>query len=329
MTHTSRRDFLSAVAVTTAGAAALGATVPASAAQTQHTSKAPGQVPGVYRWTVGAITVTAIADGYSTLPLAIVPSATPEAADALAREAFLPTGDLPCIVNTFVIDTPSKRLLVDTGFGPGPGQHTGKIWENLTAAGITPAEIDALVLTHGHPDHIAGMLTKEGQAAFPNAELFVHAREHAYWTDEAAQSKVPDFQKGWFDLFRKSAAAYAKRTTLFDRNDQEIVGGVRVLELFGHTPGHSGLHLSDGDQEHLIWADIVHFPHLQFARPEWGVGFDVDPDLAGKARKTMLDRAAVDRIGVSGMHLAFPAVGHVVTRGNAYAFEQSRWQFDL
>lgn len=289
-----------------------------------------GQVPGVHRWSVGAMTVTAIADGYGMLPSATVPDLSADDAAALARAAFIRPGDLQCIVNTFAVQTPSRLIMVDTGFGAGGAGHSGRIWANLQAAGIDPAAVDILVMTHGHPDHTSGMLKADGSAAFPNAEMMIHAREVAYWGDEATASRAVDEQKPWFELFRRSVAAYRSRTTPFDRDGQEIVPGVRVRELFGHTPGHSGLHLADGNDELLIWTDIVHFPHLQFARPELGVGFDVDPAQTAQTRRATLDMAAADRVAVAGMHLVFPGFGHVAHAGQGgYAFTPARWRQDL
>ncbi|MCQ8241653.1 MBL fold metallo-hydrolase [Rhizosaccharibacter radicis] len=289
---------------------------------------AEGQVPGVHRWRVGAITITAIADGYAPLPMAVVPQADPAVATELARKFYAPEDHLQCVINTFVIQTPTRRIMVDTGFGALGAGHSGKIWENLRAAGIDPGSIDVLYITHGHPDHTSGMLAIDGSAGFPNAELFIHQNEVAYWGDEAQASRAPEEQKSWFDIFRRSVAAYRGRTTLIDRDGLEIVPGLRVRELFGHTPGHSGLHIADGGEQHLFWTDIVHFQHLQFPRPDWGVGFDADPAQAIKVRSAMLDEVSTDRMTISGTHLVFPGFGHVRREGDAYAFEAARWNYE-
>ncbi len=287
------------------------------------------QIPGVYRRSVGAMTITAIADGYAMLPLGTVPEVSADDAEALARTLFVPPGDLQCVVNTFVVRTPSRLVMIDTGFGAGGAGNSGTIWDNLAAAAIDPAAVDTLVMTHGHPDHTSGMLRENGSAAFPNAELMIHANEVAYWSDEARANNAPDMAKPWFDLFRRSTDAYARHTTLIERDGQEILPGLRVKELFGHTPGHIGLHLADGDDQLLIWNDVVHLQHLQFARPELGVGFDVDPSLAVRTRKAMLDMASADCVEVAGMHLVFPAFGYVKRRNDGYDYVPARWQYNL
>lgn len=286
------------------------------------------QVPGVYRRSIGATTVTAISDGYATFPLFVVPDAKPDEADAMAREAFVAPGDLQATVNTYLIQTPTRTILFDTGFG-GAAPGTGRIWQNLRAAGVEPGAIDTLVLSHGHPDHTAGLLAKGGTAAFPNAEFLIHANELRYWSDDANKGKALEFIQPWFDDFRAAVAPYKDRTTPIERDGQEIAPGVRVVELPGHTPGHVGLHIADGDAEHLIWTDLVHFSHLQFRKPEWGVVFDVDADAARRTRLATLDRVAADRLSVSGMHLPFPGFGYVHRDGGAYRFEPARWQHDL
>lgn len=318
----------------TAGAAAsgiAGSTGPARGAPDPAPTlrTAEGQVPGVHRWKVGAITMTAVADGYAPLPMAVVPQADPVIAAELARKYFAPADGLQCVVNTFVIETPTRRVMVDTGFGSLGAGHSGKVWENLKAAGIDPKSIDVLFVTHGHPDHTSGMLASDGTAGFPNAELFIHSNEMSYWGDEGTASRASDDQKPWFDIFRRSVAAYKGRITLIERDGQEVVPGVRVRELFGHTPGHSGLRIADGPDQHLFWTDIVHFQHLQFPRPDWRVGFDVDAAQAALVRKRMLDEVSADRMTVSGSHLVFPAFGHVRRDGSDYAFEAARWNYNL
>ncbi|GGF52850.1 MBL fold metallo-hydrolase [Azorhizobium oxalatiphilum] len=329
----SRRGLLSHAGLAVTGlAAAATIGLPAAATAAGPASKPPvprAQVPGVYRIPVGDSVITAIADGYGTLPLAAVTGATRPEADALGRAAFVPPGDLPIDFNAYLIETPKRRILVDTGGGTALGAGAGKLNRNLAAAGIDPKSIDVLLITHLHLDHIGGMLTAAGAPAFPNAELLVHAKERAYWTDDAMRTRAPADFRGAFDAARAALNAYARRTTLLERDGQEVVSGVTIMELPGHTPGHVGVRVASGARQHLIWGDIIHVPHLQFAQPAWGVVFDVDGALAVKTRKAMLDMAAADGLDVSGMHLVFPGPGHVVRSGNAYAFAPARWQYDI
>ena len=288
------------------------------------------QIAGVYNWAVGDIWISAVADGYGLLPLQTVPQAGADEAKRLAGAAFLPPGDMPIAVNTFLIRTGSTLALVDTGAGTFFGAGAGKLWENLRAAKVEPSSVNALILTHLHPDHALGMTTKDGAAAFPNAELIIHQRELAFWLDDANLARAADFEKPLFQMARNAVAAYGKRVTLLERDGQPVVRGVEARELPGHTPGHTGLHISSGDDQLFIWGDIVHLPHLQFPRPDWGMAFDVDTDQAAATRARIFDMTATDRIAVTGMHLNYPGFGHVVRgAGAAYSFIPSTWRYDL
>jgi glyoxylase-like metal-dependent hydrolase (beta-lactamase superfamily II) len=285
------------------------------------------QVPGLFKWMVGDMEVTAVSDGHATFPLSIVPDADPQEAERLARAAFLPPGDLPMAINTYVIRHGTKTVLVDTGAGGGLGPRAGKQGDNLRAAGIDPASVDVLFLTHLHPDHILGMTTQDGTAAFPNAELVLHQRELAYWSDDANMSQGTEFETFLFQSARHAVEAYAGRTTLLERDEQAVSPGVVAKELPGHTPGHTGLLVASGDDQLLIWGDIIHLPHLQFEHPEWGVGFDVDAAQTVATRRWILDRVAADRMMVAGMHLDFPGFGYVGrARDGAYTFVPSPWR---
>ena len=313
-----------------AGLAMLAALPSAARAQPASTAAGEwGQTPGVIRWKIGDIEVTAVSDGFSTLPLDVVPKADPVEAKELAKAAFLPPGDaLPISVNTYVVRSAGHLAVIDTGAGRLLGPHAGIFLESLKAADVSPEAVDTVIITHLHPDHVSGMTTADGRANFPNARLVVHENELTYWDDDANAGKVPAVQKSWFKVARDAIAPYRKRIDPITRNGQVILPGVAAEELFGHTPGHTGLRITAGSDQLLIWADIVHLPHLQFPEPAWGMSFDVDADRFVATRRRAFDMAASDRLLVAGMHLNFPGFGHVAAAGpTGYAFVPASWRF--
>jgi glyoxylase-like metal-dependent hydrolase (beta-lactamase superfamily II) len=288
------------------------------------------QVPGVIRWCIGDIEVTAISDGYVEFPLDIVPKADPEEAKRLQNAAFLsmPSGALDIAVNTYLIRTGDKLTLIDTGCGQRFGATAGKLLDNLAAVGVTPDTIDTLLLTHLHPDHVLGLTSPDGAAVFKNAEFVVHANELDFWQDDGHLSRAPDYLKGFFQDAREAVAPYAKKIRRISGDAEEVVPGVTAVPLPGHTPGMTGYHIGSGPDQLFVWADIVHVPHLQFAHPEWGMSFDTDMDQAIATRRRTFDWVSSDRILVTGMHLGFPGFGHVAATGFLYSFVPATWRFN-
>ena len=283
--------------------------------------------PGVLRLKLGDAIVTALLDGSIDLPLALFPRTDePEAAALLEREfAQMP---VRAALNAFLVQQAGRTVLIDTGAATGLGPSLGRLPAALAAAGIDPASIDAVAMTHLHPDHVNGLLAPGGQAAFPNAELVLHAAEHAFWTDDGARARTPADLQPFFDAARAGIAPYATRTRLLSRTGDTVIPGVTALPLPGHTPGHTGYRVASNGRDLLIWGDIVHAPTLQFARPDWGIAFDVDMDDAAATRLRTMAMVAADRVLIAGMHLDFPAFGHVQvgTEARSYRFVPMPWQ---
>ncbi len=270
---------------------------------------AGAQIAGVHRFKVGDAEVTAVLDGYIDLDPALLPKAAPEQVADLLASNFLPAGKVRGAVNTYVINRSDKTILVDTGGANLLGPTMGRLGANLAAAGIKPADIDLIAMTHLHPDHVGG-LAPEGSATFANAELVVHQADVDFF--KAAQA---------------SLAAYEGRVVTFSA-DGEISGGVQSMHLPGHTPGHCGF-VVDGDEPLLIWGDIVHATPLQFPHPEWAIAFDVDQDLAIATRQKVFDMTSADRLRIAGMHIAFPGVGHVAKAASGYGFVPEQWRYEI
>jgi glyoxylase-like metal-dependent hydrolase (beta-lactamase superfamily II) len=285
------------------------------------------QVAGIYHRRVGDITVTALNDGHQDVAMATVRGISPEEAAAMLHAAFRPV-PRRTTVNGFLIRTPGRVVLVDTGCGPAR-PTVGRLAGNLAAAGVTPEQVDAVLLTHLHPDHWGGLKDAEGRAIYPRAEILLHEDEYAYWHDDAAMAREPDPAKQalFFQGARAHLAPYRGRITQF--RGGELVPGLTALPLPGHTPGHTGVMVASGADSLLIWADIVHVQELQVPRPEVVMMVDVDPAAAVATRRALFDRVAAERLAVAGMHLHFPGLAHLGREGEGYRLVPDAWSLDL
>lgn len=288
---------------------------------------AAGPVAGLYRFKVGAFEVTSINDGMLNLTLDQFPAADRAGAETLLQRAFQPAGAIPTAVNAYLVNTGDRLVLVDTGTAATMGPALGKVGANLEAAGVDPADVDLVVLTHMHPDHANGLIDPAGAAVFGKAELAVAEAEYAFWTDDGILSRAPAGMQPFFHMARAAAKPYAgpDRLSRFG-TDSEIIPGIRVLAAPGHTPGHSMVEVVSGTDRLLIWGDIVHAASLQFAKPDWAINFDTDRQAAIASRKRVLDQVASDRVLIAGAHLAFPGIGHVGRAGDGYEFVPAFWQ---
>ncbi len=282
------------------------------------------QVSAVQRFRVGDFTVTALSDGFLELNSAVFPSTDDVAFQKALNDAFLDEGAYRAALNVYVVDDGTNIHLIDTG-GGGMSPTVGQLSDSLKAAGYSPEQINTLLLTHLHPDHIGGAAAG-GVPTFVNAELVVSGADHSFFTNADIKAQAPENVRPFFDMAGAAVDAYADKLRLIE-GDAEIAPGITAMPLPGHTPGHTGYVLSSGDETLFIWGDIVHAPPLQFANPNAGIAFDVDSDAAAATRAKAFDMASADRLMVAGMHLTFPGVGHVVKSGTGYDFEPAGWQY--
>ena len=279
--------------------------------------------PGLHHLALGDVSVTALNDGQFDADIGWVAGVPAAEAEALLRDSFrvLP----PRItVSCFLVQGGGKRILVDAGAGAAYGHVLGHAGERLAALGVGPETIDTVLVTHAHVDHVHGLLAADGSARYPNAEIVLNAAEAGFWLNKDVQAQAPESAQEYFGIAQRSLAPYAARTrTITD--GQEAVPGITAVHLPGHTPGHTGWLIASGGDSLLIWGDVVHLPGIQFARPEAGMAFDIDVELGRATRARALDMVATDRLRLAGMHLDFPAFGHVRRAGGAYAFEPIVW----
>ncbi|WP_243368394.1 MBL fold metallo-hydrolase [Fundidesulfovibrio soli] len=279
------------------------------------------QTPGYFRMMLGDFEVTALLDGMTKIPVEYLKGVKTEEAQRTLERVFAPSdGGMQTAVNAYLVNTGANLVLMDAGGGSFMGPKAGHLLEAMRAAGYSPEQVDAVLLTHGHRDHLGGLVNAQGEAAFPNATLFIGAPEAAYWveTDPASQ---PQDKRPRFELARKATAPYkaAGKYRTFATGD-EIVPGFTVVDLAGHTPGHCGFMLRSKGQAMLVWGDVIHSHATQFAKPGIALEFDTDQARAVAARKRVLADAALEGYWVAGMHLPFPGIGHVLKAGGGYAW---------
>jgi glyoxylase-like metal-dependent hydrolase (beta-lactamase superfamily II) len=248
---------------------------------------------------IGDLTITAVSDGYLHASFDFLANIDPADAARMQENAGI-TDQTSIHINCYLVRSGGRTILIDAGAG-GFKQWGGRLKTNLLLAGIQPSEIDAILLTHAHPDHVGGLMDASGEAVFPNAELVAHHREVAFWQDDGNLSRAPDRARGNFLVARQAFDGY--RDTLRTFEGGEVLPGVTAMPLPGHTAGHTGYRLESGGKNLLVWGDIVHFPQLQIPRPEVSIAFDQDAHLAADTRSGLLDSVASDRLLIAGMHL--------------------------
>src|SRR5262249_34402026 len=203
--------------------------------------------------------------------------------------------------------------------GVAMGPSLGQLPNNLRALGIAPESIDTVLLTHIHPDHALGLVDASGRAVFPNAELIVRDAEAAFWLNRDPAPGASERVRRNIDKGKAACAPYRERMRPVRAG--EGLPGVSAVALPGHTPGHTGWLVHEGDDGVLVWGDIVHLPSVQVPRPDAALVFDVDPAQARATRQRTFDCVAADRLRVAGAHMDFPGFGFIVREGARYRFE--------
>ena len=282
------------------------------------------QIPGFYHRRIGDIVVTALSDGYLDGTVDVMQNISVSDATDLLTGAFRPGRRTS--VNCYLIYSAGRLALVETGSGDYLLPTAGKLQANLKAAGVNPADIDTVILTHMHPDHSAGLTNpKTGEKFFPNAELVVHENEPKHWQDDAAMNAAPQRAKElYFQCAREQMAPYHNQMKTWS-TATEVFPGVRSMPLHGHTPGHSGYMVSSGKDSLLIWGDIIHVPEVQIPRPEVTMAFDTDPHAAAATRTKVFDMVTNDRQLIAGMHVHFPGFAHMTRSGDGYIMLPEPW----
>jgi glyoxylase-like metal-dependent hydrolase (beta-lactamase superfamily II) len=309
----------------TALAAGAASTLPQIAS-----AKAPmlGIAPAsVHRYKVGGIEVTAMSDGQVTLdkPWTVFgEDQKPEAVAAYAAENNLPSDKHTITFTPVVVNTGNELVLFDTGWGSGnPGR--GNLAASLAAAGYKADQIDVVVLTHFHPDHMGGLMDGD-KPVFPNARYVAGENEHNFWTNSAQDAGGT---KDFYQLTKAKFTPLAAKAT-FVKDGGSVASGISAVATPGHTPGHTSYRIESEGKQAMVTGDICNHHVLSMQKPNWHVLFDMDKGAAVKTRNRVLDMLATDRIAMIGYHMPFPAVGFIEKHqsgGVHYHWQPASYQF--
>ena len=285
---------------------------------------AGSQVISVHRMKLGSFEITAMLDGFIDIPPAVL-QADQELVKTLLAAGGWPAAPMRLPVNTFLVNTGEKLVLLDAGGAKMLGPTAGRLPQCLAAAGIETGQIDEVYITHMHGDHLHGTVTPEGARMFPNALLRIARADMDYWTSADVEAKAPENQKARFIPAKRAVAAYGERIRPFNLGD-ELTPGIRSVEAVGHTPGHSCYMVQSGAARLLAIGDTMHVAPVQFPRPEITVAFDWDQSRARATRISIFDTVVKEGIPIAAVHLPFPGIGRLRKSGEAYVFDPAPWQ---
>ena len=320
MLELSRRRFV----LTAAAAGAVGLAGPVAFIDHAGAQTAPEPGKGVKAFKVGDIQMTMLYDGNVDRANAagFVRNASVDDVKAALKAASLPEGNIPNLFSVLLARVGGRNVLFDAGTGGQVGGGTGLMAANMKAAGLTAADIDTVLISHFHPDHIFGLMEKDTNApAYPKAEIVMPQTEYDWWTDASVIERLPEARRG---LARRIQAVFPGwrekgRIKLVAAN-AEVVPGIRAVEAPGHTPGHTAWHVASGRDQLLVLADTVTFDPVFLRNPEWQPAFDQDGNMAAESRRRLLARAVADQTMVAAYHFVFPAAGRLAKDGSGFAF---------
>jgi glyoxylase-like metal-dependent hydrolase (beta-lactamase superfamily II) len=312
---TDRRTLIAAT-----GAVAALAALPAGEAAAQAT---PAANPAFYRARVGGFLLTVLLDGIAIRQNpgeGFVRNADRATVEGSLRAQGLPADRLVNPYCVAALETPRGLVLFDSGTGGHLVPTARGVLPAMQAAGLDPARVTTIAVTHYHGDHISGLTDAAGNAVFPNAELVVPEPEHAFWTDPANAQRLG---AGAQNVARRLAPYQARLRRISP--DAEVAPGIRAVATHGHSPGHTSYLVSDGADSVMVLGDLTSRPEINLRNPGWHVIFDMDAQMAEATRRRVFDRLVADGTLAVGYHWPFPAMGRVLREGDGYRVAPAEW----
>ena len=293
----------------------------ATTAATMAATALPARVWSQTSLTMGGMEITTLSDGNLTLPADFIfgPMDQDALAPLLSEFGIDRTAPLTPPCNITLLRHEDRLVLFDTGSGFSFQNTAGQLIDTLDAAGIAADDITHVVFTHGHPDHLWGVLDDFDEATFFNAEHMMGETEFAYWTDPATPSAIGEARASFAVGAERRLSMLGDQITRI-QSGTEILPGVTSMLTPGHTPGHMSFLLSDGTETAFILGDVATNDHISFARPAWASGSDQDSELGAQTRAAVLDQVASDEMKLIGFHLPEGGIGHVTREAEGYSF---------
>jgi len=279
---------------------ALGAAAPVWADE----ADTPNVGDALYK--VGGLEVVAVHDNHYAIPndgKIFGGGAGPEAVSKALKAAGAPTDKITVQFSGLLVKDGNRLILIDTGAGPG---LKGGLIDSLKRAGVTPDQITDVLITHSHFDHVGGLVTADGKAAFPNATVRMTTKEWAFMQANKEQAAI--------------TSAIAPQVRTFE-SGANISSHVTAVPIEGHTPGHTGYEIIDGEAKLLDIGDATHSSIVSLAHPEWAMGFDSDKTIGAESRIALLKRLSHSHEVVFAPHFPFPGLGRVKAEGQGYVWE--------
>ncbi|MBY3226745.1 MBL fold metallo-hydrolase [Rhizobium laguerreae] len=325
LTLNRRTVMVSAVAGT--AALLLGGSAGSGEAQVQSPD---ARNVGYYRFRVGQIKATVLSDGVIGGPPTVYANDASEAElQEVLRRAFLPADHMTLQLNTLLLEVGERRILLEAGAGATMGPNAGRLFDNLAAIGLDAGDIDTIVVSHTHPDHVGNLSTSEGKKAFPNATVYAPRADWDFFVrnnPDLSHMPVPrDFRDRFAAAIKRSVEPIAKDIELYEAG-AEIVPGLTTIAAPGHTPGMATFLVHSGNDQLLLTADLAYHPVVNIDHP-WRPGPDRDKDTALASRRRIFDMAATDKLLVLGFHYPFPGLGRMLKTDMGYAWVPAGWQF--
>jgi glyoxylase-like metal-dependent hydrolase (beta-lactamase superfamily II) len=279
-------------------------------------------VPGFYRMKVGDLEVTALFDGTGVFDPHWL-NGTKTTMDGVVKALQEDPHMLDVTDVAFLVNTGKQRILVDAGAGTWWGGGAfGHLAGSLRSAGYTPEEVDIVLVTHLHSDHVGGLTTQDGKRVFPNADVYVAKAESDFWLSREIAAKAPKDAQPFFESAQAIAAPYIQAGKWHTFSGSElIIDGMQLVPLPGHTPGHTGYEFSSKGQKILFWGDILHVQRVQLRHPEVTAIFDIDPATAAATRNQLFSRLAREDVWIAEPHTSsFPGLGRLHKEGRGYSW---------
>ena len=300
--------------------AGLGATAVMGEGALAKAPKLGTQSPYWHRLNLGNAEVTVISDGPLSLgdPKGTFTGVPEDEMRKMLTDNFLSPTSIVLEQNSPIVNAGDKLVLFDTGLGStkGFGPTTGRQQKSMNEAGIKPADIDAVVFSHAHPDHVGGVVDDNGKPLFPNAQYYMAQSDLEFWTDEGKNNGP---LKDFIAIARKNLLPVRDRI-VFYKDGQEFLPGIQAMSAPGHTVGHTIFMITSDGKSLAYLADLTHHPILLLEKPRMEFSYDTDPKQAANSRVKMLEMLAANKIAVMAYHYPWPGVGHVVKNGEGFHY---------